>query len=135
MLSEAIPELRNSVPGAIHVPALPDLHSIVVVDDQGEFDMKCTTDWREILVWQRDAKTDLLRKNIAASLHKDDVINLQFTRFAARFSYNCMWHFTDLAFLSGTTGSPKAVSVKDVSDCLFDQLDSLLAYIHIAHTL
>lgn len=42
--------------------------------------LKSAIDWREIMVWREDAKEKQLHKKISASLDKDDVISLQFTR-------------------------------------------------------
>ncbi|KZT28107.1 acetyl-CoA synthetase-like protein [Neolentinus lepideus HHB14362 ss-1] len=99
MFAEALPALANSSPGSIQEESLPELRNIVVVDnthDPAHFrkhmeTMKCTTDFREILVWREDSKEQKTMKEIEKTLMKDDVINLQFT--------------------SGTTGSPKAVSL------------------------
>ncbi|OSX63486.1 hypothetical protein POSPLADRAFT_1180411 [Postia placenta MAD-698-R-SB12] len=99
MLSEALPDLRNSPAGNIQEPALPELRHLVIVDNTGDLkqfqeeigDVKCAVDFREILVWREDSAERRRVKDIAAGLNKDDVINLQFT--------------------SGTTGLPKAVSL------------------------
>lgn len=87
MLSEALPELRNSSPGAIQEPALPELRNLVVVDNHGTFhkqldklQIKSTIDWREIIIWREDVQERTLQREIAKLLSKDDVINLQFTR-------------------------------------------------------
>ena len=87
MLSGAFPALRNSAQGAIQEPELPQLRNLVVVDDKGEsqaeigkLNMRCTIDWREVMVWREDAKEKNIHDKISASLNKDDVINLQFTR-------------------------------------------------------
>ena len=84
MFSSNFPDLRNSTPGAIREPALPDLRNLVVVDNTGEtgkWELRCAIDWREIMVWREDTCEGRLQKEISRSLHKDDVINLQFTRF------------------------------------------------------
>ncbi|KAJ7512064.1 hypothetical protein B0H11DRAFT_1949572 [Mycena galericulata] len=98
MLVDRFPDLRNSIPGSIQEPSLPELRSLVVVDNTGQFakdaeklGVKSWTDWRQIMVWDESSSESALQKEISKSLHKDDVINLQFT--------------------SGTTGAPKAVSL------------------------
>lgn len=88
MLSEALPDLRNSPAGNIQEPALPELRHLVIVDNTGDLkqfqeeigDVKCAVDFREILVWREDSAERRRVKDIAAGLNKDDVINLQFTR-------------------------------------------------------
>ncbi|KAG6827598.1 hypothetical protein H0H92_011171 [Tricholoma furcatifolium] len=97
MLSQALPNLKNSRPGDIQCEELPELKNLVVVDNAGEhqqelanLEVHSTIDWREILIWREDTKEGALQRKISISLKKDDVINLQFT--------------------SGTTGAPKAVS-------------------------
>ncbi|KAJ7484755.1 acyl-CoA synthetase [Mycena latifolia] len=98
MLANKFPELRNSSPGAIQEPLLPQLRNLVVIDNTGQFKqgaesigLKSWIDWREIMVWDESSLESALQREISKSLHKDDVINLQFT--------------------SGTTGAPKAVSL------------------------
>ncbi|KAJ7275033.1 hypothetical protein C8J57DRAFT_1313435 [Mycena rebaudengoi] len=98
MLSSKFPDLSNSAAGAIQEPALPELRSLVVLNNTGDLsqeaerlNLKSMTDWREIMVWDETSRERDLQKNISQSLHKDEVINLQFT--------------------SGTTGAPKAVSL------------------------
>ncbi|KAJ7695457.1 acyl-CoA synthetase [Mycena rosella] len=98
MLVEKFPDLRNSSPGAIQEPLLPQLRNLVVVDNSGQFEksaeslgLKSWIDSREIMLWDESSRESDLQKEISKSLHKDDVINLQFT--------------------SGTTGAPKAVSL------------------------
>ncbi|KAJ7145339.1 hypothetical protein C8R43DRAFT_890625 [Mycena crocata] len=98
MLSEKFPDLRNSQPGAIQEPLLPALRNLVVVDNTGQFKndadklgLKSWIDWRETMVWDESSPQKAVQEKIVKSLHKDDVINIQFT--------------------SGTTGAPKAVSL------------------------
>jgi acyl-CoA synthetase (AMP-forming)/AMP-acid ligase II len=99
LFSDAFPALRDSAQGNIQEPALPALRSLVVVNntaDPAKFEndlhgLKSAIDWREIMVWREDSTEKRLHEEISASLDKDDVISLQFT--------------------SGTTGSPKAVSL------------------------
>ncbi|KAJ7637134.1 hypothetical protein FB45DRAFT_789374 [Roridomyces roridus] len=102
MLANKFPDLRNSRPGDIQEPLLPQLRSLVVVDNTGGFSreaeglgLKSWIDWREILAWDESSRESAMQKEISKSLHKDDVINLQFTRQVQ----------------VGTTGAPKAVSL------------------------
>ena len=87
MLTEVLPELRGCSPGNIQAAALPELRDLVVVDNTGAFqqeseklNVSCTIDWREIILWREHAQEENLRRETARSLHKDDIINLQFTR-------------------------------------------------------
>ncbi|KAK0496216.1 hypothetical protein EDD18DRAFT_1074084 [Armillaria luteobubalina] len=99
LLTDLYPSIRSARPGEIQEEALPDLRNIVVIDNEeacrAELDalgVKSLIDWREVFVWRQDrVSLNQQRQTAADSLHKDDVINLQFT--------------------SGTTGSPKAVSL------------------------
>ncbi|KAG6861288.1 hypothetical protein C0995_001842 [Termitomyces sp. Mi166 len=98
MLTQVLPNLKYSQPGDIQCEELPELKTLVVVDNTGKYqeelvkiDVSSIIDWREILIWREDTKERNLQHEISASLRKDDIINLQFT--------------------SGTTGAPKAVSL------------------------
>ncbi|KAI0689817.1 acyl-CoA synthetase [Cytidiella melzeri] len=99
MFADAFPSLANSPPGSIEEPSLPHLRHLVVADNtpnlsefQSHLDsMKCAVDFREVLVWGEHASEERDVQSMQATLQKDEVINLQFT--------------------SGTTGSPKAVSL------------------------
>ncbi|KAF8157017.1 hypothetical protein B0H34DRAFT_783221 [Crassisporium funariophilum] len=98
MLAEAFPEIRGTKPGEMQIADVPELRNLVVVDnteadraDLARLYIKSMVDWREVLMWQEGGREDRMLKELGAGLHKDDVINLQFT--------------------SGTTGSPKAVSL------------------------
>jgi predicted protein tyrosine phosphatase len=68
---------------------LPTLRNLVVVDNTGQFNqeadklgLKDWIDWREIMVWDESSRENNLQKEISNSLQKDDVINLQFTRYS-----------------------------------------------------
>ncbi|KAL1694039.1 hypothetical protein GGG16DRAFT_122877 [Schizophyllum commune] len=98
MLADAAPGIRNSPPGEISDPRLPELRNIIVMDNGGEYraeverlEIRSLVDWREILLWREDTREEKARRVLEGSMGKDDVINLQFT--------------------SGTTGLPKAVSL------------------------
>jgi len=88
LFADAFPALRESPQGNIQEPALPALRSMVVVNntpDSTKFQndlhgLKSAIDWREIMVWREDGKERKLFNEISASLDKDDVISLQFTR-------------------------------------------------------
>ncbi|KZW01515.1 acetyl-CoA synthetase-like protein [Exidia glandulosa HHB12029] len=92
-LLRALPELHSAKPNSIHLEGLPSLRSLIIADNTGdpsEFrrereSLPCALDFREVLQWTPQALRSL------DELHKDDIINLQFT--------------------SGTTGLPKAVSL------------------------
>ncbi|KDR72597.1 hypothetical protein GALMADRAFT_252749 [Galerina marginata CBS 339.88] len=97
-LSQAFPELRTAHPGEICIEDIPKLRNLVVVDnaeeersDLAKLHIKSMVDWREILMWRQDTPEAKLHRELYSVLDKDEVINLQFT--------------------SGTTGSPKAVSL------------------------
>lgn len=88
MLAAELPGLRNSPRGDIQEPVLPDLVNLAVVDNQDAFkdeldklNVKSLIDWRDVMLWREDTQEYTIQKEISRSLHKDDVINLQFTRY------------------------------------------------------
>lgn len=94
LLVSKLPSLRYDEPGKIRAEALPSLRNLAVVDNEEhhkeelkKLDLKATIDWREIFQWTR--RVGLERKQ---SVKNDDIVTIQFT--------------------SGTTGLPKAVSVR-----------------------
>ncbi|KAJ3999585.1 acyl-CoA synthetase [Lentinula boryana] len=92
ILLERFPSLASSNPGEIQEAELPELRNLIVVNNRDEHELvKAAVDWREIIFWREDTREAKLVRDIAQSLDKDEVINLQFT--------------------SGTTGAPKAVSL------------------------
>ena len=87
MLADAAPGIRNSPPGEISDPRLPELRNIIVMDNGGEYraeveklEIRSLVDWREILLWREDTREEKARRVLEGSMGKDDVINLQFTR-------------------------------------------------------
>ncbi|KZP15938.1 acetyl-CoA synthetase-like protein [Athelia psychrophila] len=99
LFASTLPALRDSSPGNIQEPSLPDLRNLVVINngtDSAGFErdlcgLKCAVDWRDVLAWQEDAQESKVMAEIARGLNKDDITNLIFT--------------------SGTTGPPKAATV------------------------
>lgn len=91
LLAEKCPSIKHSLPGQIHEDALPQLRNLVVVDNEDVFQeelrslkVKSLIDWREVFAWREDDVS--LNKRLddtSQSLSNDDVINIQFTRFAA----------------------------------------------------
>lgn len=88
MLSDTLPGLRYSQPGNIQDEALPELRNLIVVDNQelykketDQLTIKSLVDWRDILLWKEFNQEHEMQKHISQSLHYDDVINLQFTRY------------------------------------------------------
>ncbi|KAL1730943.1 hypothetical protein EV714DRAFT_283840 [Schizophyllum commune] len=66
MLADAAPGIRNSPPGEISDPSLPELRNIIVMDNGGEYRAEVE-------------KEEKARRVLEGSMGKDDVINLQFT--------------------------------------------------------
>ena len=67
---------------------LPELRNLVLVDneepahdDLAQLRIKSMIDWRELLIWREGHGAAQARRDIAARLEIDDVINLQFTRY------------------------------------------------------
>lgn len=88
LFAEAFPEIRGAHPGELQIEDLPELRNIVVVDnteadraDLAQLHIKGTVDWREILIWREDAHEARVQKQLSSGLDKDEVINLQFTRY------------------------------------------------------
>ena len=97
MLSSIFPSLSSTPQGQpLSLDRLPDLKSIVVIDDVGggqnlETEMarvKPAVDFREILVWREAGHEESEVRKLEASLQEHDVINLQFTRYVLD---NCRW--------------------------------------------
>ena len=88
MLAQTFPEIRSAKPGEIQVEDLPELRNLVLVDneesahnDLAQLRIKSMIDWRELLMWREGHRAAQARRDIAARLDADDVINLQFTRY------------------------------------------------------
>ena len=76
---------------------LPELRNLVLVDnedtarhDLAQLHIKSMVDWRELLMWREGHGAAQARRDIIAKLQKDDVINLQFTRYVP----DILWKFT-----------------------------------------
>jgi hypothetical protein len=90
MLSSALPSISTSASSTIVSDKLPDLRSLVLVDNIGTGDrfeaalaqLKCTVDYRELFMWQQSTAEDKHINELSQIFTKDDVINLQFTRFS-----------------------------------------------------
>ena len=133
MLAQTFPEIRSAKPGEIQVEDLPELRNLVLVDNEDsarddltQLHIKSMVDWRELLMWREGHAAAQARRDIAARLKTDDVINLQFTRYIPPHPDILCKKLALLIWNSGTTGSPKAVSVmclwnKDlpISSCLY----------------
>lgn len=98
MLAETFPEMRSMHPGELQIEDLPSLRNFVVVDnaeeareDLAKLHIQSMVDWREIPIWNESAREARIQTEMEKNLHRDDIVNLQFT--------------------SGTTGLPKAVSL------------------------
>lgn len=85
MINTVLPELANSEPGKINSPKLPLLKNIIVISDKK---YPGTFSWSEFLQFASNVSDEKLAAR-QASLHPDEVINMQYT--------------------SGTTGFPKGV--------------------------
>lgn len=91
LFAEAFAEIRSQHPGDIQIEILPQFKNLIVVrneadanaeaaKDLDELKMRCTVDWREVMIWSQgsEEKERTIRER---SSTKDDVINLQFTRY------------------------------------------------------
>lgn len=88
LLTDALPSLRDASPGNIQEEQLPELKHIVAVDNLSDFkkfqeiqqNVKCVADFREVLIWGEDSRESRAVEEMTRSLHKDDIMNMQFTR-------------------------------------------------------
>jgi len=92
MLYETFPEMRSQQPGEIEVEHLPNLRNIVLIDNEEtarseleKLKIRSLVDWREVMIWKERAREKRMQHEIEESLGKDDVINLQFTRYGGHF--------------------------------------------------
>lgn len=121
LLREAIPSVTTS---KLSDPSALSLRSIVLVDNLshtgGDFasaksKLPVALDYRDLFIWREDDSSKATVDDLASSLHNDDVVNLQFTRSVfvrAKILSFC----PSEEFDSGTTGAPKAVSVRTPSE-------------------
>ncbi|KAL0948787.1 hypothetical protein HGRIS_008917 [Hohenbuehelia grisea] len=94
MFAKEFPGLRESPPGSIEEPALPELRNLVVFDAdyqnaantptpfteiRDSTGIRCTIDWRDILLWGEDGKEARAIKDISMGQNEKDIVNLQFT--------------------------------------------------------
>ncbi|KAI0042332.1 acyl-CoA synthetase [Auriscalpium vulgare] len=87
LLTSALPSLSSFPPGNIQEEKLPELKTIIAVDNTGEpakfhtilGDVKCAVDFREMLVWEENSSEGRRVQELGAMLDRDDVVNLQFT--------------------------------------------------------
>ncbi|MCP3030819.1 AMP-binding protein [Halobacillus sp. A1] len=103
ILKEICPELEHSPKGELHSARLPRLKNVIVL---GEKEYAGCYTWNDVVKASESVSPETLRKT-QASLHCDDVINMQYT--------------------SGTTGFPKGVMLShhnivnngnQVADCM-----------------
>lgn len=88
LFAASLPALRDSSPGNIQEPSLPDLRNLVVINNKTDsagftrdlHGLKCAVDWREMLAWQEDLRENKVMAEMASAVNKDDVTNLIFTR-------------------------------------------------------
>lgn len=87
MLAETFAQIRSQHPGEIQIEELPELRNLVVIDnveeskaDLEKLHIKSMVDWREVPIWKEGVREARVQKELEASLGKDEVVNLQFTR-------------------------------------------------------
>lgn len=85
MLYEICPELKECPPGQLKSKRLPKLKNVILLDDKPSSGMFC---WQDLIEMGSEIRDEEVKAR-QASLHPDDVINMQYT--------------------SGTTGFPKGV--------------------------
>ena len=90
MVRELAPELTGATPGQLHAARLPDLRTVVWIDEPGQGDDLLGLMRFSALLAQGDAADPRLSE-VAATLNATDPINIQFT--------------------SGTTGFPKGATL------------------------
>lgn len=89
MLSSAVPSLSASTSNNVFSEMLPELRSLVLVDNtsgDGRFEtalakVKSSIDYREVFMWHQSPAEDRQMSELSKTMIKDDIINLQFTRF------------------------------------------------------
>ncbi len=85
IVSQLFPEVKDSIPGQLKNPALPELQNIILISDRSTPGM---FSWKEILETGKDVSDGALAER-QASCHFEEVVTLLYT--------------------SGTTGAPKGV--------------------------
>lgn len=99
MLSSAFPSLFSTTPGEIQEEGLPHLRHLVVFDDAAASvpgsgrsndadtsgmkpwqETRAAVDFREIMSWDENGREAKIVQDVASTLEKDDIANLQFTR-------------------------------------------------------
>ena len=87
MIRQLAPELGDCTPGRLHSTKLPQLRSVIVMDDDPDLGMYSFTQ-----IWNLGGPAQQLRlQEIEKTINPDDAINIQFT--------------------SGTTGMPKGATL------------------------
>ncbi len=103
MLYEICPELKHDPPGQLSSEKLPKLKNVILLSKRRLPGMYC---WEDLIEMGREVSEEELEA-IQASLHPDDVINMQYT--------------------SGTTGFPKGVmlshhniinNARNIAECM-----------------
>lgn len=111
MLAETFPEMRSMHPGELQIEDLPSLRNFVVVDnaeeareDLAKLHIQSMVDWREIPIWNESAREARIQTEMEKNLHRDDIVNLQFTRYAYQ---ECECEYRLMSDIVGRQGCQK----------------------------